>query len=236
VKSLDKAAAGQDKKGPLSRWLRDHGLGLTTAALFLAFFAAHAATGYLAYNDDLQEHGRPPSSLGRYLLSGRFLEATAENWESEFLEMASYVLLTAVLYHRGSSESKKIGKPEDVDRDPRQFRDKPDAPWPVRRGGWVLVLYEHSLSIAFVLLFGAAFTLHVIGGTASHNEQALEHGEPALSLGQFLATPEFWFESFQNWQSEFLALMSMVTLSVWLRERGSPESKPVDAAHRDTGD
>jgi hypothetical protein len=234
LKNVDTAAG--ERRSRLARWSHDHGLGLTTGALFGIFFAAHAATGYLAYNDDLRDHGRPSSSFGHYLLTGRFLESTAENWESEFLEMASYVVLTAMLYQRGSSESKKIGKSEDVDRDPRLFRDKRDAPWPVRRGGWVLRIYEHSLSIAFLLLFAAAFTLHLIGGTAAHNEQAMEHGERALSVREFLASAEFWFQSFQNWQSEYLALLSMVTLSVWLRERGSPESKPVDAAHGDTGD
>jgi uncharacterized protein DUF6766 len=236
VKRPGTAEREQKPRGRLLRWLRDHGLALTTGALFLTFFAGHATTGYFAHNDDLREHGRPPLPFGDYLRTGRFLESTAENWESEFLEMASYVVLTALLYQRGSSESKKIGKPADVDRDPRLHRDKPDAPWPVRRGGWMLRVYEHSLSIAFLLLFAGAFTLHVIGGTAAHNEEAMEHGERVLSLGEFLFSAEFWFESFQNWQSEFLALLSMVTLSVWLRERGSPESKPVDAAHHDTGD
>ena len=148
--------------------------------------------------------------------------------------MAAYVLLTVALYQRGSSESKKIGEREEVDRDPRLSRHNPDTPWPVRRGGWVLKVYEYSLSIAFLLLFLVSFALHVVGGAAAHNEEALRHGEPAVSIGDFLASADFWFESFQNWQSEFLALVSMVILSVYLRERGSPESKPVDAAHDDT--
>jgi hypothetical protein len=99
----------------------------------------------------------------------------------------------------------------------------------------VLRLYEHSPSIAFLPLFAAAFTLHVIGGTAAHNEEALEHGQPVISTGEFLISAQSWSESLRNWQSEFLALVSMVTLSVYVRQRGSPESKPVDAAHDDTG-
>ena len=148
--------------------------------------------------------------------------------------MAAYVLLTVVLYQRGSSESKKIGQREEVDRDPRLSRHKPGAPWPVRRGGWVLKVYEHSLSLAFLVLFFVSFALHVVGGAAAHNEEALRHGEPPVSTGEFFASADFWFESFQNWQSEFLALVSMVVLSVYLRQRGSPESKPVDAAHDHT--
>jgi hypothetical protein len=222
-------------KARFAEWLRDHGLALATGGLFLVFMAAQTMTGYVSHNDDLLEHARPPMSLGRYLVSGHFLEATAENWESEFLQMAGYVLLTVVLYQRGSSESKKIGERDEVDRDPRLSRDKPGVPWPVRRGGWVLRVYENSLSLAFLLLFFTSLTLHAIGGAATHNEEALEHGQPTISLSQFVVSAEFWFQSFQNWQSEFLVLFLMVTLSVYLRQRGSPESKPVDAAHRDTG-
>jgi hypothetical protein len=223
------------RKGRLGEWLRDHGLALATGGLFLLFMVGQTVTGYYVYTDQVLEHGGLESSFGQYLLSGHFLEATAENWESEFLQMAAYVLFTAVLYQRGSAESKKIGEPEEVDRDPRLFRDKPNAPWPVRRGGWVLAVYEYSLSIAFLLLFLVSFALHVIGGAAAHNQEALQHGEPAVSIGKYFASPQFWFESFQNWQSEFLSLVAMVVLSIYLRQRGSPESKPVDAAHDDTG-
>jgi hypothetical protein len=219
----------------VGEWVRDHGLALATSTLFLVFMAGQTLTGYYVHNDDLREHGRPPVSFGHYFFTGHFIEATAENWESEFLQMAAYVILTVVLYQRGSSESKKIGEPEEVDRDPRRFKHKPDAPWAVRRGGWVLTIYENSLSIAFVLLFIVSFALHALGGAAEHNEEALSHGEPAVSIGAYLASSQFWFESLQNWQSEFLALVSMVVLSIYLRQRGSPESKPVDASHDETG-
>jgi hypothetical protein len=215
--------------------LRDNGLSLTLLALFVAFMAGQTVTGLYEYNDELLAHGERTVSLGAYLATGHFLEATAENWESEFLQMAAYVLLTVRLFQRGSAESKKIGEPEAVDRDPRLARDKPGAPAPVRGGGWVLTLYEHSLSLAFVALFAVSFALHALGGAAAYNENQLEHGGAALSVAAYLATSQFWFESFQNWQSEFLSLVAMVFLSIYLRQRGSPESKPVDAPHEATG-
>jgi hypothetical protein len=115
------------------------------------------------------------------------------------------------------------------------FQTKQDAPWPVRRGGWVLSLYSCSLSLAFVVLFLVSLGLHAVGGAAHHNEEAAAHGGESLSVGEFVQSSQFWFESFQNWQSEFLALVAMVLLSIFLRQRGSPESKPVDAAHDETG-
>jgi hypothetical protein len=147
------------------------------------------------------------------------------------------VLLTVGLRQRGSSESKKIGESEEVDRDPRDARGKrlKDAPWPVRRGGWVLALYENSLSLAFLLLFLASFAFHMVSGQRAYNAEQLAHGGDTVSVLQYAETPQFWFESFQNWQSEFMSLVAMILLSIWLRQRGSPESKPVDAPHSHTG-
>jgi hypothetical protein len=221
----------------LRPFLRRNGLSLVVGALFLVFMVAQAATGSMQLNDERQEHGLPPLSFPAYLTSGHFFEATAENWESEFLQMAAYVLLTAWLFQKGSSESKKLDEAEAVDRDPRKATGKrlAEAPGPVRRGGWALRLYEHSLSIAFLLLFGMSFLLHALGGVRAHNDEARMHGGETVSTAEYLASPQFWFESFQNWQSEFLSLVAMVVLSIYLRERGSPESKPVDAPHSHTG-
>ena len=217
--------------------LRRNGLSLLTAALFVALLAAQAFAGARELNDERQQHGEPPLTIPQYLSSGHFLEATAENWESEFLQMAAFVLLTAWLFQRGSAESKKLDGPEAVDRDPRGARGERlrEAPWPVRRGGWVLRLYEHSLSLALFALFLVSFALHAYGGLRSRNDEALAHAEPPIGLAEYLSSSRFWFESFQNWQSEFLALVAMVLLSIVLRERGSPESKPVDAPHSETG-
>jgi hypothetical protein len=220
-----------------ARWrtlLRNNGLSLTLGTLFVAFLVGQTFAGLREYNDDLAEHGRPPVTLRSYLTSGHFIEATAENWESEFLQMAAYVLLTVSLFQKGSAESKRIGQLEAVDRDPRLSRDKPDAPGPVRRGGWRLKVYENSLSLALLLLFAISFALHAVGGSWAYNTIQAEHGRDPLSIVGYLSTAQFWFESLQNWQSEFFSLVAMVVLSVFLRQRGSPESKPVDAPHLET--
>jgi hypothetical protein len=219
----------------IHRVLRDNGLSLVLFGLFAVSLIGQALAGHQHYNDEQIEHGQPTVSITEYLRSGEFIEATAENWESEFLQMGAYVLFTCFLFQRGSSESKKIGKPEAVDRDPRLSKNKRGVPWPVRRGGWVLTLYSNSLSLAFVLLFAVSFVAHAIGGARAYNEEELVHGGQAISVMEYLGSSQFWFESFQNWQSEFLSIALMVVLSIFLRQRGSPESKPVDTPHHETG-
>lgn len=219
------------------RFLRDNGLSLVLFVLFFfAFMVGQSLTGHQEYNNEQQDHGQPTVGYVEYLGTGHFLEATMENWESEFLQMFFFVILTVFLYQKGSAESKDPNKNEDVDRDPRKSRNKKDAPWPVRKGGFILTLYEHSLSLAFLLLFLGSFILHGVGGAIEYNEEQREHGATErVSTLQYMATSRFWFESLQNWQSEFLAVGSMVVLTIFLRERGSKESKPVDAPHSDTG-
>jgi hypothetical protein len=157
-----------------------------------------------------------------------------ENWESEFLQMAVYVVLTAILFQKGSAESKDPEKQEEVDRHPDPRRR--GAPGPVRRGGWTLALYRHSLSLAFVALFALSLLLHAVGGAAEYNNEQTAHGQSErVSVVQYLGTSQFWFESLQNWQSEFLAIAAMVLLTIFLRQQGSPESKPVDSPHSETG-
>jgi hypothetical protein len=154
------------------------------------------------------------------------VSATFENWESEFLQMGIYVLLTAWLIQKGSPESRSPDEPETASL---------SAPWPVPKGGVWLWLYAHSLSITFFVLFALSFWLHLLGSTRRANEQALLHATPIMTAIERLADPEFWYESFQNWQSEFLSIGSLVVLGIFLRERGSPESKPVHAPHSQTG-
>ena len=216
-------------------FVRNNSLSLVVFGLFAFFMVGQAITGFLDNNEDLQEHGKPPVEMPEYLTSGHFVEATAENWESEFLQMAAYVVLTAALYQRGSAESKKLGEKEAVDRDPRLSKNKKSAPWPVRRGGWILKLYENSLSIVFMLLFFISFVLHAAGGARETSEEKMEHGGAPVTIIEYVSSSKFWFESFQNWQSEFLSLGAMAVLSIYLRQRGSPESKPVDAPHEQTG-
>lgn len=219
----------------MQRFLRDNGLSLVMFGLFALFLVGQSITGFAVYNDEQREHGETTISYPDYLGSGHFIEATFENWESEYLQMGAYVLFTVYLFQRGSSESKDPDKAEPVDEDPQQVQDRSDVPWPVRSGGPVLRLYEHSLATAFVLLFLVSFVLHAVGGAREYSQEQLAHGGQAVSTAEFLRTSEFWFQSFQNWQSEFLAVFSIVVLSIFLRQRGSPESKPVAAAHAETG-
>jgi hypothetical protein len=218
----------------MRRVLRDNGLSITMFALFLVFLVAQSIAGLRANNSDNEEHGQPPESYGQYLTSGAFVEATFENWESEFLQLGAYVLLTALLIQKGSPESRNPDGDE-TDADPRAHRDDPDAPGPVRRGGLALTFYEHSLSIALFALFVVSFVLHALGGHAEFNQEQLEHGQAAVSLWSFVTSSQFWFQSMQNWQSEFLAVGTLAVLGIFLRQRGSPESKPVAAPHAQTG-
>jgi hypothetical protein len=219
----------------VGKWAKEHGLLLANAALFLIFFGGMILSGANTYSDEQLAHGQPAVTVVQYLATGEFVEATFENWESEFLQMGMYVILTVFLFQKGSSESKPMGKDAPQDQDPRDATLKDNTPWPVKRGGLVLKLYEHSLSVMFLLLFLGSFSLHALGGTEAYNEEQQSHGQPTVTLLQYLATSRFWFESFQNWQSEFLAVAVLVGASVYLREKGSPESKPVAEPHYETG-
>ena len=221
----------------MRRLLRENGLSIVWMGLFfLTLIFGQSVVGQREYNNEQKDHGRPEVGFVEYLQSAHFVEATMENWESEFLQMFLFIVLTVFLYQKGSAESKKLDEEEDVDRDPRQSKKKRDAPWPVRKGGFVLKLYENSLSLTFLLLFLASFFLHAAGGAREYNQDQAEHGGgERVSTLQYITTSRFWFESLQNWQSEFLSVGMMVLLTIWLRQKGSPESKPVDAPHSQTG-
>jgi hypothetical protein len=204
--------------------------------LFLLSVVGQSIMGFHEYNDDQKEHGQSSIGFVEYLGSGHFVEAIFENWESEFLQMGTYVLLTAFLYQKGSPESKKLDEKESVDKDPsKPGRRRKDAPWPVRRGGFVLKIYQNSLSLALFLLFLISFVLHAAGGARLYSHEQMLHGSPPASTLQYLGTTRFWFESLQNWQSEFLSVFTLVILSIFLRQKGSPESKPVDNPDSKTG-
>ena len=211
----------------MRRFLRDNGLSITMLGLFVVFVTAQSFAGFLDYNSTQEEHGRSPVGYVRYLGSGDFVEAVFENWESEFLQMGLYVALTAFLYQRGSAESKDPDKQHPDDAGYGEDRRRADVPWPVRRGGIALKLYENSLSIALLFLFVFSFTMHAIGGADAYSQEQVEHGAQPVSVLQYVGTSRFWFESFQNWQSEFLAIGVMVVLSIYLRQKSSSQSKPV---------
>jgi hypothetical protein len=226
--------SGKRKRASTTRRiLRENGLSIVLFSCFLDFLIGQAITGHRQYNEDLKEHGQPSIIFTEYIRSDHFLEATAENWESEFLQMFAYVLFTVFLYQKGSSESKKLSEQNPVDKEPN--RAMKYVPWPVRKGGIVLKLYESSLTLAFLTLFLISFSLHAIAGAGLYNKEQAQHGSQPISVLEYLGTSRFWFEAFQNWQSEFLAIGSMVLLSIFLRQKGSPESKPVDSPHSQTG-
>jgi hypothetical protein len=219
----------------MRKWLHQNGLSVAMFVLFGISLVGQVAAGHRVYNSDREEHGGETVQLSDYLSSGHFVEAVFENWESEFLQMAAFVLLTAYLYQKGSPESRKLEGEPDLDKHPRRSKNK-ESPWPVHRGGLLLKLYSHSMSIALFLLFAVSFFLHAAGGARDFNEEQLEHGSAgALGVLSYMGTSRFWFESFQNWQSEFLSVGVLIVLSIFLRERHSPESKPVADPHGETG-
>jgi hypothetical protein len=214
----------------MKRFLHDNGLSLFLAALFLGtYLGGQVLTGWKSHNEDRAEQHEAELNLGAYLASAHFVEASTENWESEFLQMFLYVFATAFLFQRGSAES----------NDPDQPREKrpvtKHSPWPMRRGGWWRAVYSHSLSGAFALLFLLSFCFHALSSARLENEERVRLGRAPVSVGEHLRGAKFWFESFQNWQSEFLAIGSMVVLSIFLREKDSPESKALAAPHGETG-
>lgn len=217
---------------PARRWLREHGLSVVLFGLSAITLAGQFLTGRLVHNDELQQQGQAPLGLVEYLTSGHFVEALFENWESEFLQMGMFVLLTVWLRQKGSPESNPLDE-DDKDEEPAPTAR---SPWPVKRGGWVLAVYRHSLSLALFGLFAVSFVLHAAGGAREHSRQELAHGGHAVGLIEFLGTSDFWFQSFQNWQSEFFSVAMLIVLAVYLREQGSSQSKPVATPHDETGD
>lgn len=215
-------------------FLRNNGLCICFLALFIAALIGQTIFGFEEHNKELIEEGSIAINLSAYLISGHFIQSTFENWESEFLQMALFVVCTIFLMQKGSSESKDLDKEEEVDREPSPTRK--DAPWPVKKGGWVLILYKHSLTIALLLLFIISFILHFYGSLKDENEKLSLKGLPLESVSDYMVDSRFWFESFQNWQSEFLSVFAIILLSVYLRQMGSPQSKPVDAPNMETGE
>lgn len=214
--------------------LKRNGLLITFLGFTVVALAAQSYFGWQVNNEERISEGLPAYDYGHYLCSGHFIQATFENWESEFFQMALYVVMTIFLYQQGSSESKSLAGDEAVDRPPVAHVT---APWPVKKGGLVLAMYQNSLSLVFIILFLLSFVFHAYGTMLQMNEQLQQQGvEQYLSIFQVMREQRFWFESFQNWQSEFLSVAAIVFFSIYLRQKGSPESKPVDAPHHETGD
>ncbi len=218
----------------MAAFFRNNGLTIVLMLLFAASIIGQWLTGAVHQNAELARHGEPGVTLSQYATDPQFLATVFENWESEFLQMAMYVLLTAILFQKGSAES---ADPEEPPRDQDLVAEsqKPGAPAILRAGPLVRWLYAHSLGIALLVLFVLSFLLHWIFSAKEAASEAFDHGETPLTTFEYLGDAQLWFESFQNWQSEFLSTAVIVVFTIFLRQRGSPESKPVGAPHAQTG-
>jgi len=209
----------------MAKLLRDNGLTIVLVTLFLLSVVGLVTSGLSVRNEELFRHGQAPLSVWEYLVTGHFLSAVFENWESEFLQMSAYVVLTAILFQRGSAES----------RDPDAPKRAGDTIAVPRYAAAISWLYSHSLGIALGSLFLGSFAFHWWASLVSENADALLQHRPPSSFAQHLFSSQLWFESFQNWQSEFLSTAVLVVLSIFLRQKGSPESKPVTKEDAKTG-
>jgi hypothetical protein len=224
----------------MRRFFYVNGLSIALLFLFVSFLAAHSFSGFLEFNNQQAEHSQKGLPFTEYILSSHFWASVAENWESEFLQMGAFVFMTRFLRQRGSAESRKLkeDEEEELERE-REVEDRArkagKTPWPATKGGLVLLIYENSLWLAFILMFVISFMLHALTSYRDYKEEQLEHQSTIEPLRDYFFSSRLWFESFQNWQSEFLAILMMVTLSIFLRAKDSPESKPVGAAHSETG-
>jgi len=218
------------------RFLRDNALTLAFLLLLLLALVGQAFSGVAEYNDQAIADGADPISLLAYLQTSDFGVDVAENWQSEYLQFLLYIFLTVWLVQRGSPESKppdNIGRESDEDQRVGAFA-RPDSPRWAQAGGWRLSVYSRSLGLVMGALFVASWGAQLVAGRSAYNEQQLRQLEQPVSLMGYLTSADFWNRTTQNWQSEFLAVASMVALSVYLRQRGSPESKPVGASHEAT--
>lgn len=211
-------------------WKRN-GLSIVLLLLLCCFLVGQVWAGFLSHNEALRQAHRSTLDIWGYLHTGHFVSATFENWESEFLQMGMYVLLTVTLRQKGSAESRPLSQEQEEQR-----IESGPTPWAVRKGGIWETLYGHSLAIAFGALFLMSFSLHLLGSWRAEVDEQSANGLPVPSCWEHLWSSNFWFESFQNWQSEFLAVLSLVVLTIFLRQKDSPQSKPLAAPHGQTGD
>jgi len=217
----------------IRRALRDNGLSLAFLALFLLALAGQAVAGYAQHAEEQSEHGLPVPSFGSFLLSADFAVDVAENWQSEFLQFLLFITATVWLVQRGSPESKKPGDEGLGDEEDQLIAHgaRPDSPRWARAGGWRTRLYGHSLALTMGAIFLLSWLAQSLAGVVVLNDENAAHGAPALSWAEYLASADFWNRTLQNWQSELLAVGAMVAFSIFLRERGSAESKPVGTPH-----
>jgi hypothetical protein len=221
----------------VKRFLKENSLSLVFGVLFLIVLVGQALAGHANFNNEQLAEGLEPISLGRYLTSASFGTDVAENWQSEYLQFFLYIYLTVWLLQKGSPESKPLGQAGlESDREQKvgEFADDDSPKW-ARAAGWRRTLYSNSLGLVMGLLFLASWLTQSIAGVAAYNEQQLGRLEDPVSWSRYIMEPDFWDRTLQNWQSELLAVASMAILSIYLRQRGSPQSKPVGTSHAATG-
>jgi hypothetical protein len=221
----------------MRRFLRDNSLSIVFLLLFLAALCGQAITGHADFNDTAESHGDSTISLGRYIVSSDFGSAVMENWQSEYLQFTLLILLTVWLLQRGSPESKQLDKPgRESDQEqkvgPHAQRSSPRS---AKVEGIRRTLYENSLVLVMGTIWIGTWVAQSLTGVTEYNAEQLDHQQDPLSWSHYITSAHFWENTLQNWQSEFLAVGSMAILSVYLRQRGSPESKPVGAPHSSTG-
>ncbi|WP_457254608.1 DUF6766 family protein [Pedococcus sp. P5_B7] len=221
----------------MKRTLRENGLALAFTALLLVALVGQALTGEASYNEAATDAGLPALTILEYVTSSQFTVDVAENWQSEYLQFLLYILLTVWLLQKGSPESKPLdsaGRESDKDQKVGPYADKDSPRW-AAVGGWRTALFSRSLGLTMGAVFIGSWAAQFIAGRSAYNAEQLQDLQDPLTWSQYLAAPDFWNRTFQNWQSEFLAVASMVVLSIYLRERGSPESKPVGTSNTATG-
>jgi hypothetical protein len=221
----------------MTRRLREQGLTLAFLGLLLVALVGQALTGQAVYNGQAADSGLPGMSLLRYVTSSQFAVDVAENWQSEYLQFLLFILLTVWLVQKGSPESKPLdqaGRESDEDQKVGAHAVDDSPAW-ARASGWRRQLFSRSLGLVMGAIFLLSWLAQFIAGRSAYDADQLQDLKEPLGWGEYLTAPDFWNRTFQNWQSEFLAVASMVVLSIYLRERGSPESKPVGQPHHSTG-
>ena len=219
----------------MRRFVRENSLSLFFLAIFLAALAGQAIAGHSLYNQEQAEHGESLISFGRYLTSSHFAQAVTENWQSEYLQFALFAVATVWLLQKGSPESKELGKAgteSDEEQKVGRHADEHSPRW-ARAGDWRTTLYSNSLIIVMGAIFLASWFAQSVAGRSELNDEKAQHGESGVSWLSYVGSSDFWEATFQNWQSEFLAIGSFAVLAIYLRQRGSPESKPVGAPTSD---
>ncbi|MFD7658762.1 DUF6766 family protein [Actinosynnema sp. NPDC059797] len=220
----------------MKRFLRDNGLGLFFGLLFLASLVGQAFAGNADLNERRLTDGGDPIGLWQYIASSDFAVDVTENWQSEYLQFVLFILAGVWLVQKGSTESKpaeRLGRESD-EQQLLGAHVKPDSPPWAKAGGWRTGLYSNSLGLVVLALFLGSWGAQSIAGRSAYNNEQLVNFQDTVTWWEYLASPDFWNRSLQNWQSEFLAIGSMVVFSVYLRQRGSSQSKPVGSPHTDT--